>query len=112
MNNDLENRTGVPAPLTSRRTFIREAAATGVASIFSPGLVPISAQESGMQAAQFVLPNATKDVTRFKVHVPQSALDVATSGQNTPWTITRPRAAGKRIPRLPISCHLSPGAAV
>ena len=75
MNNDLENRTGVPAPLTSRRTFIREAAATGVASIFSPGLVPISAQGSAMQAAQFVLPNATKDVTPFKVHVPQAALD-------------------------------------
>jgi epoxide hydrolase len=75
MNNDLENRTGVPASLTSRRTFIREAAATGVASIFSPGLVPISAQGSAMQAAQFVLPNATKDVTPFKVHVPQAALD-------------------------------------
>ena len=75
MNNDLENRTGVTAPLTSRRTFIREAAATGVASIFSPGLVPMSAQGSAMQAAQFVLPNATKDVTPFKVHVPQAALD-------------------------------------
>src|SRR5882762_1433712 len=75
MNNDLENRTGVPASLTSRRTFIREAAATGVASIFSPGLVPISAQGSAMQAAQFVLPNATKDVAPFKVHVPQAALD-------------------------------------
>ena len=75
MNSDLENRTGVTAPLTLRRTFIREAAATGVASIFSPGLVPISAQGSAMQAAQFVLPNATKDVTPFKVHVPQAALD-------------------------------------
>src|SRR6202049_2227966 len=75
MNKDLENRTGVPASLPSRRTFIREAAATGVASIFSPGLAPISAQGSAMQAAQFVLPNATKDVTPFKVHVPQAALD-------------------------------------
>ena len=75
MNNDLENRTGVPASLTSRRTVIREAAATGVASIFSPGLVPISALGSAMQSAQFVLPNATKDVTPFKVHVPQAALD-------------------------------------
>src|SRR5467141_4698517 len=75
MNNDLENRTGVPASLTLRRMFIRAAAATGVASIFSPGLVPISAQGSAMQAAQFVLPNATKDVAPFKVHVPQAALD-------------------------------------
>src|SRR5258708_12050029 len=75
MNNDLENRTGVPAQLPSRRTVIREAAATGVASIFSPGLVPISALGSAMQSAQFVLPNATKDVTPFKVHVPQAALD-------------------------------------
>jgi pimeloyl-ACP methyl ester carboxylesterase len=75
MNNDLENRTGVPASLTSRRSFIREAAATGVASIFSPGLVAISAEGSAMQAAQFVLPNATKEVTPFKVHVPQAALD-------------------------------------
>jgi len=75
MNDDLENRTGVPASLTSRRTFIREAAETGVASIFSPGLVPISAQGNAMQAAQFVLPNATKDVAPFKVHVPQAALD-------------------------------------
>jgi pimeloyl-ACP methyl ester carboxylesterase len=75
MNNDLENRTRVPASLTSRRTFIHEAAATGVASIFSPGLVPISAQGGAMQAAQFVLPNATKDVTPFKVYVPQAALD-------------------------------------
>ena len=28
-----------------------------------------------MKAAQFVLPIATKDVTPFKVHVPQAALD-------------------------------------
>ncbi len=75
MNNDLEYGTGVPASLTLRRTFIRAAAATGVASIFSPGLVPISAQGSAMEAAQFVLPNATKDVTPFKVHAPQAALD-------------------------------------
>src|ERR1700681_3213501 len=75
MKYDLEHRAEVAAPLTSRRTFIRAAAATGVASIFSPGLVPISAQGSAMQAAQFVLPTATKDVTPFKVHVPQAALD-------------------------------------
>jgi len=38
-------------------------------------LVPISDQGSATQAAQFVLPSATKDVTPFKVHVPQAVLD-------------------------------------
>src|SRR4029077_11042874 len=75
MKDDLENRTGVRVPIISRRNFIGAAAATGVARIISPGLVPISAQGSAMQAAQFVLPTATKDVTPFKVHVPQAALD-------------------------------------
>ena len=91
MNDDLENRTGVPASLTSRRTFIREAAETGVASIFSPGLVPISAQGNAMQAAQFVLPNATKDVAPFKVHVPQAALvDLKKRLANARWPNKEP----------------------
>src|SRR6266404_3234493 len=75
MKDDLEHRAEAVVPVISRRNFIGAAAATGVASIFSPGLVPISAHGSAMQAAQFVLPNATKDVTPFKVHVPQAALD-------------------------------------
>ena len=73
MNNDLENRTGVPAPLTSRRRFIRAASAASGAGILSAGLVP--AQESAKKAPLLVLPAATKDVTPFKVHVPQAELD-------------------------------------
>ena len=75
MENDLENRTRATAPFSSRRQFIRAAAATGVAGIFSPGLVPISAQGSATKAAQIVLPTTTKEVTPFNVHVPQAALD-------------------------------------
>ena len=51
----------------SRRKFLRAAAASG--------LVPISAYASADNAAQLVLPTATKDVTPFKVQVPQAALD-------------------------------------
>ena len=75
MKDDLEHRAEVAVPVTSRRKFIRAAAATGVAGIFSPGLVPISAQGSTTKAAQIVLPTTTEEVTPFKVHVPQSALD-------------------------------------
>src|SRR6266849_883898 len=74
MNNDLENRTGVPAPLASRRRFIRAASAGG-AGILAAGLVPIRAQESAKKAPLIVLPAATKDATPFKVHVPQAELD-------------------------------------
>jgi pimeloyl-ACP methyl ester carboxylesterase len=74
MNNDLENRTGVPAPLTSRRTFIRAAAAASGAGILSAGM-RVSAQGIAAKAEQMVLPTTTKDVTPFKVHVPQAALD-------------------------------------
>jgi pimeloyl-ACP methyl ester carboxylesterase len=78
MNNDLENRTGVPVPRTSRRKFIRAAVAASGAGILSAGLAPTSAQGSPgspTNAAQFALTPATKDVTPFKVHVPQAELD-------------------------------------
>jgi len=74
MNSDLENKTGVPT-LVSRREFILAAAATGGAGILSAGLGPISAHASFDKAAEFVLSPATRDVTPFKVHVPQAALD-------------------------------------
>src|SRR5258708_11698371 len=38
VQNDLDNGTGVPAPLTSRRQFIGAAAATGLAGIFPASL--------------------------------------------------------------------------
>jgi len=75
MKDDLENSTGVPAPLTSRRKFIRAAVATGGACILSTELAVLSARGSADKAAQIVLPAGTKDVTPFKVHVPQAALD-------------------------------------
>jgi len=72
---DVENRTGVPVPLTSRRKFIGAAVATGGAGILSVELTVLSARGNADTAAQIVLPAATEDVTPFKVHVPQAALD-------------------------------------
>jgi epoxide hydrolase len=74
MKNDLENRTGVPMPLTSRRAFMHAAAATGGAAMLSAGFVPISAPASSNKAAQHTLPTAAKDLTHFKVHASQAAL--------------------------------------
>src|SRR5882672_224082 len=74
MNSDLENKTGVPT-LVSRRQFLLAAAATGGAGILSASLGPISAHANFDKAAEFVLPTATKDVSPFKVHVPQAELD-------------------------------------
>src|SRR5258708_26490735 len=74
MKDDIENRRGIPAPPSSRRQFIRMAAAAGGAGILSAG-VQISAPGSATKAAQIVLPTTTKDVTPFKVSVPQSAID-------------------------------------
>jgi len=62
-------------PLTSRRKFIGAAVATGGAGILSAELTVLSARGNAETAAQIVLPAATKDVTPFKVHVPQAALD-------------------------------------
>src|SRR5260221_274839 len=62
---NLENKT-------SRRKFIRIAAVTSGAGLLSGRLVPIWAQE---KAAQIALPTTTEEVTPFKVHVPQAALD-------------------------------------
>jgi pimeloyl-ACP methyl ester carboxylesterase len=75
MKDDLENRTGVPVPLTSRRKFIGAAVATGGAGILSAELTVLSASGNADTAAQIVLPAATEAVTPFKVHVPQAALD-------------------------------------
>jgi len=72
---NIENRTGAPTPLRSRRKFIGAAVATGGAGILSAELTVLSARGNADTAAQIVLPAATKDVTPFKVHVPQAALD-------------------------------------
>src|SRR5258707_6316117 len=75
MKNDLEHRAEVAVPLTSRRKFIRAAVTTGGAAILSAELAVLTARVSADTAAQIVLPAATKDVTPFKVSVPQSAID-------------------------------------
>src|SRR2546427_2825894 len=90
MRDDSENRTGEPAPLSSRRQFIRMAAAAGGASILSAG-VQISAHGSATKAAQIALPTTTKEVTPFKVHVPQAALDdLKKRLANTRWPNKEP----------------------
>src|SRR6266436_353325 len=72
---DIENRTGASTPLRSRRKFIGAAVATGGVGILSTELTVLSARGNADTAAQIVLPAATEDVTPFKVHVPQAALD-------------------------------------
>src|SRR6266849_3205384 len=90
MKDDLENRTGPPAPLSSRRQFIRTAAATGGAGILSAGM-RISAHGIAAKAAQVALPTTTKEVTPFKVHVPQAALDdLKKRLANTRWPDKEP----------------------
>src|SRR6266853_645897 len=75
MKEHLVNRTGVAALAISRRNFIGAAAAAGVASIVPAGLGSLSLKGSAMKVEQFVLPTATKNMTPFKIHVPQAALD-------------------------------------
>ncbi len=75
MKDDVEHRAEVAVPATSRRQFIRAAITTGAAGILSAELGVLSARGSAEKAAQIVLPAGTKDVTPFKVHVPQAALD-------------------------------------
>jgi len=75
MKNDFEHRADVALPLTSRRKFLRAAVATGGAGILSAKLAGLTARVSADTAAQIALPAATKDVTPFKVSVPQSAID-------------------------------------
>jgi len=90
MKDDSEKRTGEPASLSSRRQFIRIAAAAGGAGILSAG-VQVSAHGSAIRAAQIALPTNTKEVTPFKVHVPQAALDdLKKRLANTRWPDKEP----------------------
>src|SRR5260370_36867594 len=72
---DIENRTGAPSPLRSRRKFLGAAVATGGVGILSTELAVLSARGSADTAAQIVLPTTTEQVTPFTVQVPQAALD-------------------------------------
>jgi len=75
MKDGLEHRAEIAVPVNSRRNFMRTAAVTAGAGLLLEGLDLISAQESGKKAPLLVFPAATKDVTPFKVHVTQAALD-------------------------------------
>ena len=75
MTNDFEHKAEVAVPLTSRRRFISAAVAMGGAGILSPEPGVLNARGNAEAAAQIALPAATKDLTPFKVRVPQAALD-------------------------------------
>ena len=61
--------------LSSRREFLRAAAASSAVAILSAESAPETARASSDKVAEPVLPPATKAVTPFKVSVPQSAID-------------------------------------
>src|ERR1700732_712698 len=71
----LEHRAEIAVAVSSRRKFMRTAAVTAGAGLLLEGLDPIRAQESGKKAPLLVLPAATKDLSPFTMHVPQTALD-------------------------------------
>src|SRR6201984_3701426 len=75
MKDGLEHRAEIAVPVSSRRKFMRTAAVTAGAGLLLEGLDPIWAQESGKKAPLLVFPAATKDLSPFNVHVPQTALD-------------------------------------
>ncbi|HWS69219.1 MAG TPA: epoxide hydrolase [Steroidobacteraceae bacterium] len=73
--NDTEKRTEIAPTLSSRREFLRAAAASSAVAILSAESAPETARASSEKVAEPVLPPATKAVTPFKVSVPQSAID-------------------------------------
>jgi len=70
--NDLESRSEV-SQHPSRRKFLYAVGGAGIVS--AAGLALIGARRSAIKTTPLVLPTATKDVTPFKIDVPQSALD-------------------------------------
>src|SRR6266404_3978647 len=75
MKNNFEHKAEVAVPLTSRRKFISAAVAIGGAGMLSAELGMLSARGNAELAAQIAVLAATKDLTPFKVRVPQAALD-------------------------------------
>ena len=77
-------------PNRSRRSFMGIAAASGGAGLWSAGLLPsVWAADSSGHA--LVLPPATPDVVRFKVQVPQAALqDLKHRLRDTRWPDKEP----------------------
>jgi hypothetical protein len=69
---DLESRSE-GSQRSSRRKFLYAVGGAGMAS--AAGLALMGARRSAVQTTPLVLPTATKDVTPFRVDVPQAALD-------------------------------------
>jgi pimeloyl-ACP methyl ester carboxylesterase len=90
IKDDSKNRTAERTALSSRRQFMRMAAAAGGVGTLSAGL-QTSAHGSATKTAQVVLPTTTQDLTPFKVHVPQAALDdLKKRLANTRWPNKEP----------------------
>jgi pimeloyl-ACP methyl ester carboxylesterase len=73
--NDTEKKAEAAPPLSSRREFLRAAAASSGAAILSGEFPPATAHASTDKVAELMLPPATKAVTPFEVHVPEAPLD-------------------------------------
>jgi len=73
--NDTRKRTEIPPTLSSRREFLRAAAASSAVAILSAEAASETARASSDTVAEPLLPPATTAVTPFKVSVPQSAID-------------------------------------
>jgi pimeloyl-ACP methyl ester carboxylesterase len=73
--NDTEKSREIAPTLSSRREFLRAAAASSAVAILSAESAPETARASADKVAEPVLPPATTAVAPFKVSVPQSAID-------------------------------------
>jgi epoxide hydrolase len=91
--NDREQTTEVAAPLSSRREFLRAAAASSGAAILCTAFVQATARAGPDNAAELVLPAVTKAVTSFEINVPAAALDdLRRRLDNTRWPDKEPVA--------------------
>src|SRR5258708_1446353 len=82
-SDDFTSQAALPQS-TSRRKFM--SAAGGTAAVAAAGLVLTATRQAAATPERLVLPAATKDVTPFKVDVPQAALDELKSRlANTRW---------------------------
>src|SRR5260221_4563065 len=85
MNNDDSGSRLEVLQTSSRRKFM------GGAGLLSAGLLLTAARRTAARSARLLLPTATKDVTPFKVDVPQAALDdLKERLANTRWPSKEP----------------------
>src|SRR5580700_8021710 len=90
-SDDTEKKAKAEAPVSSRRKFLRAAAASSGAALLYAELVPSISHAGTDKVAQLVLPPATKAVTPFEVHVPAAAVeDLNRRLANTRWPDKEP----------------------